>query len=38
MYTAFSKLCRDIGRHGCEIPYLLSYKAGDLFVAIYPRL
>lgn len=27
MYTAFSKLCHDVGRHGCEIPNLLFYEA-----------
>lgn len=38
MYAVSSKLCPDVGRHGCEIPNLLFYEAGGLFVAIYPCL
>lgn len=37
MYTAFSKLCHDVGRHGCEIPNLLFYEA-DGYISLFISL
>lgn len=34
MYTAFSKLCHDGGRHGCKIPNLLFYEA-DGYISLF---